>query len=136
MYGIRFYKPNDFPNYRRVKFLVTGGTGFIGWRVVRNLLQRKTPVVVGELNADASVTARLPGAELVQLDVSDPNSVKAVFQKHPDITHVIHLAYLMSAEVEANPHLGASVNILGMINLFDAAVRQKLARLVFTSSET
>ena len=136
MYGIRFYKPNDFPNYRRVKFLVTGGTGFIGWRVVRNLLQRKTPVVVGELNADPGVTARLPGAELVWLDVSDPVSVKAVFQKHPDITHVIHLAYLMSAEVEANPHLGASVNILGMINLFDAAVRQKLARLVFTSSET
>ena len=42
----------------------------------------------------------------------------------------------MSAEVEANPHLGASVNILGMINLFEAAARHKLARLVFTSSET
>jgi nucleoside-diphosphate-sugar epimerase len=119
-----------------VKFLVTGGTGFIGWRVVRNLLQRRIPVVAGELNEDAAVKARLPGAEFVSLDVSDTNSVKGVFQRHPGITHAIHLAYLMSAEVEANPHLGASVNILGMINLFDAAVRHKLARLVFTSSET
>jgi len=119
-----------------VKFLVTGGTGFIGWRVVRNLLQRRIPVVVGELNVDAAVAARLTGAEFVALDVSDANSVQAVFQKHPDITHAIHLAYLMSAEVEANPHLGARVNILGMINLFEAAARQKLARLVFASSET
>lgn len=125
-----------FPNHPRVKFLVTGGTGFIGWRVVRNLLQRQIAVVAGELNPDAAALARLPGAEVMALDVSDPGSVRAVFQKHPDITHVIHLAYLMSAEVEANPHLGASVNILGMINLFDAAVHQKLARLVFTSSET
>ena len=136
MYGIRFYKRNDFPNHGRVKFLVTGGTGFIGWRVVRALLQRHIPVVAGELNPDAEVMARLTGAELVALDVADTDSVQAVFQKHPDITHVIHLAYLMSAEVEANPHLGARVNILGMINLFAAAVRQKLARLVFTSSET
>ena len=119
-----------------MKFLVTGGTGFIGWRVVRNLLQRKIPVVVGELNLDAGVTARLAGAEFATLDVSDANSLKAVFQRHPDITHAIHLAYLMSAEVEANPHLGASVNVLGMINLFETAVRQKLARLIFTSSET
>src|SRR5262245_29902704 len=119
-----------------MKFLVTGGTGFIGWRVVRNLLQRKISVVASDLNLDATVTAKLPGAEFVTLDVSDANSIKAVFQRHPDITHAIHLAYLMSAEVEANPHLGASVNVLGMINLFEAAARQKLARLVFTSSET
>ena len=119
-----------------MKFLVTGGTGFIGGRVVRNLLQREIPVVVGELNPDTAVAARLPGAEWVALDVSDTRSVAAVFERHPDITHVIHLAYLMSAEVEANPHQGASVNVLGMINLFDAVVRHKLVRLVFTSSET
>lgn len=119
-----------------MKFLVTGGTGFIGWRVVHQLLERKIPVVVGEWQKDATVAAKLAGAEFVTMDVADASSVKTAFQKHPDITHVIHLAYLMSAEVEANPHLGASVNVLGMINLFDAAVRQKLARLVFASSET
>lgn len=119
-----------------MKFLVTGGTGFIGWRVVRALLDRKIPVVIGDWQVDQNVLARLPGAELATLDVSDTSSVNSVFAHHPDITHVIHLAYLMSAEVEANPHLGASVNILGMINLFEAAARQKLQRLVFTSSET
>jgi UDP-glucose 4-epimerase len=119
-----------------MKFFVTGGTGFIGWRVVQNLLQRGIPVVVGELNRDEKVVERLKGAEFEKLDVSDTKSVEAVFQKHPGITHAIHLAYLMSAEVEANPHLGASVNLLGMINMFDATVRHTLTRLVFTSSET
>jgi UDP-glucose 4-epimerase len=119
-----------------MKFLVTGGTGFIGACVVQNLLARGIPVVIGEAKPDEAVAARLNGAALEPMDVSDERAVTAVFQKHPDITHCIHLAYLMSAEVEANPALGVKVNILGMVNLFDAAVRHKLARLVFASSET
>src|SRR5260370_33470836 len=119
-----------------MKFRVTGGTGYIGGRVSGALLQRGVRVVVADWQEDAAVTARLPGAEFAALDVRDENSVRAVFERHPDITHAIHLAYLMSAEVEANPHLGASVNVLGMVNLFEAASRHKLARLVFTSSET
>jgi nucleoside-diphosphate-sugar epimerase len=78
----------------------------------------------------------LPGAAFVPLDVSASTSVDDVFKQHPDLTHVIHLAYLMSAEVEANPPLGAGVNVMGMIHLFEVAARKKLARLVFASSET
>lgn len=59
-----------------------------------------------------------------------------MFVKFSDITYVIHLAYLMSAEVEADHNRGASVNILGMINMFDMVVNQKLSRLIFASSET
>lgn len=119
-----------------MKFLVTGGTGFIGACVVRNLLARGIPVVVGEANLNQTVAAKLGGAEFAAMDVSDAKAIDAVFQRHPDITHCIHLAYLMSAEVEANPALGVNVNILGMVNMFEAAARHKLARLVFTSSET
>jgi nucleoside-diphosphate-sugar epimerase len=42
----------------------------------------------------------------------------------------------MSAEVEANPDLGVRVNVLGMVNLFEAAISHHLDRLIFTSSET
>jgi nucleoside-diphosphate-sugar epimerase len=124
-----------------MKFLVTGGGGFIGWRVVRNLLARRIPTIV----ADWSVEPRLreglerEGGELVSFascDVAEFADVARCFRLHPDTTHTIHLAYLMSAEVEANPLLGARVNILGMLNLFEAAVNQCLQRLVFTSSET
>jgi nucleoside-diphosphate-sugar epimerase len=119
-----------------MKFLVTGGTGFIGWRVVRTLLQRNIPVVVAEQSLDMDVLGRLPGAEVCELDVSDEQGVERLFDQHHDITHCIHLAYLMSAEVEANPRLGIQINQLGMVNLFEAAVRRKLKRLVIASSET
>ena len=124
-----------------MKFLVTGGTGFIGWRVVRNILARGIPAVIAECQVDARICDRLeresPGlVSFAPCDVSEFSDVARIFRSHPDITHAIHLAYLMSAEVENNPHLGARVNILGMINLFEAAVNQRLQRLVFTSSET
>jgi nucleoside-diphosphate-sugar epimerase len=126
-----------------MKFLVTGATGFIGARVVARLLHRGTPVVAADLRPDPAVQAALErerpaGAELTyaSLDVSDAAHVAAVFAEHPDITHCVHLAYLMSAEVEADQRRGAEVNIVGMANMFDAAARHRLRRLVFASSET
>ncbi len=138
-----------------MKFLVTGGTGFIGARVVVNLWERKIPVVVADLNLNIAWTKQiallkyredpLKLAELqeqidqtsfIHLDVSNRDQVNEVFLKFPDITHVIHLAYLMSAEVEADQSRGAAVNIQGMINMFDMTVDHKLTRLVFASSET
>jgi nucleoside-diphosphate-sugar epimerase len=119
-----------------MKFLVTGGTGFIGWRVVRNLLRRGIPVVVADKNIDHDVLQNLQGAEVQELDVVDDRAVRQVFRAHPGVTHCIHLAYLMSAEVEANPKLGVEVNQLGMVNIFEATVREKLSRLIITSSET
>jgi len=59
-----------------------------------------------------------------------------VFHKHPDITHAIHLAYVMGPLVDENTALSTRVNILGMTHMFEAAVHRKLNRLVFTSSET
>lgn len=118
-----------------MKFLVTGGTGFIGASVVRNLADRGIATIVGDVNVNAE-TAKRNAAAAEPMDVADARSVQAVFERHRDITHCIHLAYLMSAEVEANPTLGVNVNVLGMVNMFEAAVRHRLARLVFTSSET
>ena len=138
-----------------MKFLVTGGTGFIGARVVVNLWERKIPVVVADLNLNiewltqiallkhvqnpaklTEVQEQIDQTSFVNLDVADREAVKNTFLKFNDITHVIHLAYLMSAEVEANHHRGASVNILGMVNIFDMTVEHNLTRLVFASSET
>lgn len=124
-----------------MKFLVTGGTGFIGWRVARYLLARGVPLVVADWSIDPSVRCRLNAerdglATFVECDVSETRDIGRIFEAHPDITHAIHLAYLMSAEVEADPPLGVRVNVLGMANMFETALKHGLQRLVFTSSET
>jgi nucleoside-diphosphate-sugar epimerase len=124
-----------------MKFLVTGGGGFIGWRVARNILGRAIPVVLADCNVEPRLRGRLEResgtlVSFVPCDVAEFVDVERCFRLHPDITHVIHLAYLMSAEVEENPHLGVSVNVLGMVNLFEAAANHRLERLIFTSSET
>jgi UDP-glucose 4-epimerase len=127
-----------------VKFLVTGGLGFIGQRVVHNLLARGIPTVSADDSSDADAISELRSAatranvefDAVAMDVGDFRDVMAVFHKHPGITHAIHLAYVMGPLVDENSSLSARVNVLGMTNMFEAAVHRKFARLVFTSSET
>jgi nucleoside-diphosphate-sugar epimerase len=131
-------------NVARMKFLVTGGMGFIGQSVVRNLLDRKIPVIAADQSADPQALAtfsNLAGStgasfDSLPMDVGDFRDVMNVFYKHPDITHAIHLAYVMGPLVDENTALSTRVNILGMTHMFEAAVQCRLARLVFTSSET
>jgi UDP-glucose 4-epimerase len=127
-----------------MKFLVTGGMGFIGQSVVRNLLARSIPVIAADQSADPEAVAafgNLAGSsgtsfDSAPMDVGDFRDVMNVFHKHPDITHAIHLAYVMGPLVDENTALSTRVNILGMTHMFEAAVHRKLNRLVFTSSET
>jgi nucleoside-diphosphate-sugar epimerase len=131
-------------NVARMKFLVTGGMGFIGQSVVRNLLARQIPVVAADQAADQGALAiftrlaQSTGASFdsLPMDVGDFRDVMNVFHKHPGITHAIHLAYVMGPLVDENTALSTRVNILGMTHMFEAALHRKLARLVFTSSET
>ena len=75
----------------RAKFLVTGGLGFIGQSVVRNLLERGIPSVAADRSADTEALADLRTVagrtnvafDSVPMDVSDFRDVMGVFHKHP-----------------------------------------------------
>ena len=103
--------------------LVTGGCGFIGTWVVRELLARGLRVVVldaGERPArwGSVIGAGSDGVSLVQGSLLDRELLARVFAEH-HVTHVIHLAALLTPACQADPWEGCRVNVLGTVALWE-----------------
>ena len=117
-----------------MKFLVTGGTGFIGSYLVRRLSREEQEVVCVDCSPDqASFSDRV---DVIRCDVGDREQVSAIFRDVRPIDRVVHLAYWMGSESEADPPLAMRVNALGTANIFDAACGSGVPRVIFLSSES
>lgn len=121
------------------RYLVTGACGCIGAWVVRNLLHEGNTVIALDasrddhrlrLILDQDELARVQSA---QGDVSDLTAMERVV-KDAGVTHIIHLAALQLPFCKADPSLGARVNVVGTVNLFEAARRAGISRLSYASS--
>ena len=121
------------------RFLVTGALGCIGAWVVRNLIQDGAAVTVFDLASDPHrMKLIMSEEELAQVrfisgDVTDLKAVEAAFAES-GATQVIHLAALQIPSCKANPPLGAQINVVGTVNIFEAAKRAGLDRVVYASS--
>jgi nucleoside-diphosphate-sugar epimerase len=128
-----------------MKILVTGGLGFIGSRVVLQLLKRDISVIVADLNINKNKDRLENDIKKIgkdknllryeQLDITDIQNVEKIFQKY-DLDSVINLAYGIGAICEENPLLASKINIVGTTSIFEMIVKYKIRRLVFASSET
>jgi len=103
--------------------LVTGGTGFIGSYVVKDLLEQGHDAVAYDISTDTEILEQLGVAEETEVrrgDISDPTDfVRAV--KETGSTRIIHLAALLTTTARDNPRAAADVNIMGTNNVFEAA---------------
>ena len=126
-------------------FLVTGGTGFIGKRVVAKLLSKNIQVVATDINIHNeqndfekyldSKNISTKGLELRELDMSSKENIKNIFDNYK-FTNIIACGYQMSNLIDNNPIKGSEVNIVGMTNLFQAVLDYKIKRMVFPSSQS
>lgn len=119
--------------------LVTGATGFIGSWIVAGLAKAGRPIVAADLHPDSMrLDQVLPPEEQtnirwVSCDVSDTAAVRhLVTEAAPGA--VIHLAALQIPACRANPVLCAQVNVVGQVNIFEAAREAGVDRVVYTSS--
>lgn len=114
--------------------LVTGGCGFIGSHSVRALLAANLRVRILDnfsSGRPSNVPAH-PGLEIMEGDIRERNDV---VQAMHDITHVLHLAAQISTQASiADPAGSCNINIVGFLNVLDAAVRFGVSRLVYASS--
>ena len=125
----------------RPRFLITGAKGFIGAWVVKSLVERGDRPVILDLDTDSHRLEallshdRMAMVSFVAGDVTKLEDVDRAVAEH-GITHVIHLAALQVPPCAANPPLGAMVNVVGTLNVFEAAKRRRdlVRRVVYASS--
>src|SRR5262245_58244324 len=124
-----------------MRVLITGGYGFIGAWIIKNLLARGDQVWVYDLKedprrlkpimseTDVRKVAFVPG------DVTNLAALQDALAKHA-ISHVIHLAGLQVPTCRANPILGATVNVVGTLCVFEAVrlAGDQVKRLVYAST--
>jgi len=119
--------------------LVTGAGGCIGTWTLALLVDAGVPVVAFDLSPDKR-RARLLMAEselaLVRWltgDIADPQTVMQTVQAS-GARAVIHLAALQVPFCKADPVAGARVNVVGTVNIFEAARKLGIRRLAYASS--
>jgi UDP-glucose 4-epimerase len=114
--------------------LVTGGAGFIGSHSVEALLEAEARVTVLD-NFATGKHANLAPHELLDVIEGDVRDPAAVERAMAGASHVLHLAAQVSvrASVEDPPH-SAGHNIVGFLNVANAARQRGSVRLVYASS--
>ncbi len=108
-----------------MKILVTGGSGTIGGYVLRELLQ------AGHSVTSFSRTApRVDGSDFIQGDIMEPDQLAQACQ---DQDAVIHLA-AVPGPGRMTPAQLLNVNVVGTVNVLEAAIQAGVGKVVFASS--
>jgi nucleoside-diphosphate-sugar epimerase len=129
-----------------MKFLVTGGAGFIGHNVVRILESQGHECIVVDTCTDYGfipkqeltylIDNRLKriNAQVRKIDIREGQFVDTIFKTYePDV--VIHMAsFPRQKVVEQNPRLASDVMSNGLINLLEKSKKYAVKKFVYISS--
>ena len=117
-----------------MSIMVTGGTGFIGNKIVRKLVERGEDAVIFDLAPPrANLEPYLDRIQVYRGDILQvPHLLEAV-NTH-GVHKIIHMAALLPPDTEDRPHFGMLVNIQGTNNVFEVARWTGIQRVVYASS--
>lgn len=123
-------------------YLVTGGTGLVGSRVVRDIVREGARVVAYDARPNVDMLRELLSEDeivgnvvTVQGDVTDvPSLFRAI--KSNNVETIIHIASLLVLDSNANPLMGLKVNCEGMLCVLEAARILELRKVVWASSNS
>jgi nucleoside-diphosphate-sugar epimerase len=124
-----------------MRVLLTGGYGCIGSWIIRNLLNRGEQVWVYDLREDTRrlrlilPADRLPDVRFIEGNVTDLSALRRAIDEN-GITHLLHLAGLQVPTCRADPMLGATVNVVGTLAVFEAVrlAQPQIDKVVYASS--
>lgn len=116
-----------------MRILVTGGAGFIGSNLADAFAAAGHEVIIIDNLSTGRRSNVNPKYKFYQCDIIDPSLPGLLKELKPDvISH--HAAQIDVRKSVSDPRFDAKVNILGMINLLESAVKCDAKRVIFASS--
>ena len=113
-----------------MKFLITGGSGYIGTRLTKHLLSKKHKVVVVDNLWFGNHHIKHKNLRIIKEDVRNFDRLK-IKNTHT----IIHLANIANdPTVELNPTLSWEVNVLATKIIAEHAIKNKVKKIIFFSS--
>ena len=120
---------------QRFHWLVTGGAGFIGSHIVRELIRQGQHVTVLDNLSGGKLENLEPVEDKITFIEADICDFSALLKACKGVDYVLHLAALISvAESVAKPQETAQINVQGTVNVLEAAKQCGVKRVVFSSS--
>lgn len=117
-----------------MKILVTGGAGFIGSNVVDAYVEAGHDVAVLDNLTTGKRENLNPKAKFYEIDLRNKEKLAhAILEFSPEVINH-HAAQIDVRKSVADPVYNAEVNEIGTLNLLDAAVRSKVAKIIFSST--
>jgi UDP-glucose 4-epimerase len=116
-----------------VKIVVTGGAGFIGSHVCDQFVKQGHEVIALD-NLSSGKKENLDSkVRLAELDIRSPEAAALIEREQPHT--ICHLAAQMDVRRSvADPRFDADANILGMLNLLEAARKSGVKKFIFSST--
>jgi len=126
-----------------MKVLVTGGSGFIGAWIIDAFLQQGSTIKVLDVSDDrqrlhllrqhAGLTGNddIDKLEWIVGDVSDPATV---IRAAEGCDQIVHLAAILTPDCAADPVRGVHVNLIGSLNVLEAARVHGMRQVLYMSS--
>lgn len=113
-----------------MRYLITGGSGYLGSRLIERLAERKHTEQI--VNVDVAVPQfRPPNTSYRQIDVRNAEAVQtAVAEERPDV--LVHLAFILDPTRDEPEMYEANVN--GTFNVLAAAAAQGVERVYVTTA--
>jgi UDP-glucose 4-epimerase len=118
-----------------MRVLITGGMGVIGAEASRKFVREgHRPVLYSRHRDESLISDILDKVDIELGSILDRARLAEVF-KSRGITHVVHTAAYISALSAAHPAESVEINVMGTVNVLEAARAANVERVVYTSAK-
>jgi UDP-glucose 4-epimerase len=116
-----------------MKILVTGGAGFIGSNVVDGYLEAGHQIMIVDDLSTGKMENMNPKVDFRQIDIRSDEMSRLIIKERPDVINH-HAAQISVPASVKDPLKDADINIAGLLNILESAVKSQTKKIIFISS--